>query len=152
MCIGNTCRSPFAERYFNKRCRELDLPHVASSGGTLPYRYGIPYEAIEAARAFNVNLSDHVPKYVGDVVKVFKPDLVLTMERDLVDEVKCICEIHGIDVPVMTLIGYVTGMDDDIEDPFGCDLTTYLKVYSTIAHYIDKLLEVLSKKRDKVQF
>ena len=60
ICSGNTCRSPMAEGLFKKMCADAGVEIEVSSAGVGTFA-GMPpsYEAVEAAKAYDVDISAH---------------------------------------------------------------------------------------------
>jgi protein-tyrosine phosphatase len=80
VCTGNRCRSPFAEVFFRQACPS-DWIEVTSVG-TINYE-GVeaPDEMIRAAKEFDVDLSSHRSRHIGNA-KMKDPDLVLGMSLE----------------------------------------------------------------------
>lgn len=65
LCQGNICRSPFAEAYIAARTGEV----TAYSAGVIAHADGrSPLLAVEAAAAFDVDLTAHRPRSIDQIV------------------------------------------------------------------------------------
>ena len=139
VCLGNACRSPFAEELFNKLAEEKGLEWRALSAGIEP---GIdtPLEARKAAREFGVTFAEHTPRIVTRKL-LEASDLVLTMEGWQKEELIRTCP-HCWD-KIYTLTEYV-GETGEIPDPY-LSPATYTQVYRQIDKLLHKLVEKLSK-------
>jgi protein-tyrosine phosphatase len=87
VCTGNLCRSPAAAQFLRARLAEGRLDDIeVRTAGTVQTTGHPPESLIEEARAFGLDLSDHVPhKLVAE--DVVKADLVLGLARQHVREV-----------------------------------------------------------------
>ena len=80
VCTGNRCRSPFAEAALRAACSS-DWIEV-SSVGTLDYEnVESPPEMIRAAMRFDIDLSQHRSRHIGNVTYEY-PDLLLGMSLE----------------------------------------------------------------------
>jgi protein-tyrosine phosphatase len=59
ICLGNICRSPFAERIAKKHSKESDGIAIHSAGIRVETPMPSPIEAVESAERFGVSLRDH---------------------------------------------------------------------------------------------
>lgn len=131
VCTGNTCRSAMAEELMHCMTRQLDIDDLeVNSAGTdadagLPASYGAC--AVIAERGGDLFNHAAVPLTRGHIEDA---DLVLTMGASHKARVLQLCpEAEG---KVHTLLGYTTGRDQDIEDPFGGGQDVYLKTLDQI--------------------
>lgn len=90
LCTGNICRSPFAERLFNKLVRQTGLIGIVSDSAGLLALPGNAATAMaqKVAHEHGVDLSSHSAKPVSERLLAWS-DLILVMEksheRDLLD-------------------------------------------------------------------
>ena len=140
VCLGNSCRSPFAEALFNKLAEERGVEWRALSAGLEP-GLETPRSAIRAAREFGVDLTGHTPRAV--TAKLLETvDLVLAMEDWQKDEMSRVYP-HCMD-KIYTLTEYV-GESGNIPDPYLSSHATYMQVYRQINRLVGKLVEKLSE-------
>lgn len=85
VCLGNICRSPFAEGLAARLIAEAGLAiHCSSAGLEASPLASSPAEAIAAARAFGVSLDAHRPVFLSREL-VSSHDVVIAMEPYQVD-------------------------------------------------------------------
>ncbi len=143
MCTGNTCRSPMAQYYMQKRIKDLnkeDEYFIDSCGlyaingevGTL--------KAIQAMYSFNVDMRAHRAKNLLQV-NLNDYDLIITFTMRQKKNLMNYCK--GIRRKVFTLVEYTkpNTVFKDIADPFGHNLEAYKECSRTIAHYVDNIIE-----------
>lgn len=131
VCTGNTCRSAMAEEVLHRMALELELKDLAvSSAGTDAYA-GMPasFGACSVITDRGGDLYTHVSSQLSRG-HIEDADLVLTMGASHKARVLALCpqakdKVH-------TLLGYATGTDGDIDDPFGGDQTVYVKALDCI--------------------
>ena len=131
VCTGNTCRSPMAEELLRCMAKELQIDDLeVSSAGTdadagLPASFGASMVIAErGGDLFNHAAVQLTADMAGDA------DLILTMTQAHRERVLQLCP-EAAD-KTYALIGYATGTDHDIEDPFGGDSDVYLKTLDQI--------------------
>jgi len=137
LCHGNICRSPFAERYLNN---VVDSNITASSAGfySQPNRTS-PLNAIEAATAYNVDLTSHQSAVV-DEPTVAKADLIFVMDYE---NLYRFTQEFPEEREKVFLIGEVTNTDKiHISDPYGEDPEVFDRAYDEISQIIDELVEL----------
>ena len=124
VCTGNTCRSPMAEELLRCMAKELQIDDLeVSSAGTdadagLPASFGASMVIAErGGDLFNHAAVQLTADRAGDA------DLILTMTQAHRERVLQLCPEAA--AKTYTLIGYATGTDHDIEDPFGGDSAVY---------------------------
>jgi protein-tyrosine phosphatase len=131
VCLGNFCRSPFAEHLARNH---LDAEKRLSSAGTYPVGRGAPADAIAAARPFGVDLSAHrsrvlSPQILGraDAVFVFDPG---NHRAVLSQQPVCAPRVHW--------LGALTeGGPLVLSDPFGGSASEFELVYRQIAAAVE---------------
>ena len=137
VCTGNTCRSPMAAALFNKIAIEKDLPVKIESAGVFANEgEGASAEAIDAMKAYSIDLSEHRAKNITPEL-LEKSDLVLTMTKAH----KMVLEQYLGD-KVYTLLDFAQ-MNGDIPDPYGRGTEEYKKC-------AERLYEALLKVADKI--
>ena len=142
VCTGNTCRSPMCEILMRKMIRERHWTGVAVDSAGLQTQTG---DTISE----NARLTLHV---MGVKRVVFQPknltwdlvqwaDCILTMTHTQAE----ICQANG--VAAMTFSEYV-GLEGDIPDPYGQDLTYYRHTAQKISEYLERLYLKLTQSKD----
>ena len=131
VCLGNVCRSPFAERL---AARELGPDRRVTSAGHYPVAgRRVPAPAVTAAQDFGVDLRSHRSRILSrellsqaDVVFVFDGE---NYRAVLSEDPEALGRVHRLAV-----------LADDgplgIPDPFGGPLSEYERVYRRIADAI----------------
>ena len=81
VCLGNVCRSPFAERYAAKAATSLQISEVTfvSAGLSVSTQNPPPAEAIAAAQFFGVDIKEHRSTPVTAYL-LARSDMIITME------------------------------------------------------------------------
>ncbi len=122
VCSGNTCRSPFAEGYFNS----LDLKNITVSSRGLSVS-GLPVSenSFLIAKEFGLSIEDHISVTFtkGD----FNADYIFTMTEDL----KNFLILNGGNPEKIKILG------NGIPDPYGGDINVYRKCLTKLAEEID---------------
>lgn len=135
LCIGNLCRSPFAERLLKKRLQEKKFKAYVFSRGTMAERGLSPHsDAIEAAKRWGVDLKDHRSQPV-DLIDINTSDLILTMDSITAEMLNDLYELNDIAIPLGRF--YPGKQVLDIDDPYGKGLEAYLHSYEIIAKCVD---------------
>ncbi len=139
VCSGNTCRSPFAEKYFNKLARELKISALASSAGLFANENAPACEnAITAANDFGVDseIKKHrAAQMTVDMLNEY--DYIITMGASHLDIIEKAIE-NGADVK-STQKRLILG--NGIPDPFGGSVSDYRSCYGRIADEINAFIE-----------
>jgi len=80
LCTGNTCRSPMAEGIlrFHLEDKGIDNINVSSAGTNAIVGFGASQFAVEAAKAWGINISAHRSRQL-DKRLIEKSDLILAM-------------------------------------------------------------------------
>lgn len=139
ICTGNTCRSPFAEKYFNKLSRELNVAAIATSAGLCVQGDAYPCEnAVSAADNFGVGkeMRSHRAKQMTlKALTVY--DYIITMSFSHLSIIEKLIE-NGAPVK-STQKRLVFG--GGINDPYGKDLYRYNDCYEQIARETEAFIE-----------
>jgi len=80
VCTGNICRSPMAEALLRERLRALGITATVSSVGITFDGRAATDDAIRAAEAYNLDISEHRSRLMSADL-VHRADLVIGMER-----------------------------------------------------------------------
>lgn len=135
VCLGNLCRSPFAERLFKKKIPKDKLKVEVFSRGTMAEKASSPpSDAVEAAKRWGIDLSDH-RSHPLDLCDINTSDLILTMDSVTAETLNDLCELNDTAVPLGRF--YPDSMIIDIEDPYGKGLKAYLRCYETIEKCVE---------------
>ncbi len=142
VCLGNICRSPFAEHYARKI-----LPaaiEVRSSG--LYQRPGrpSPEPAIEAAREMGIDLSQHRADVLNEQT-VSQCDVIFSFDESIHQEI-----LRRFPSARKKLHRFALLADQgplDIPDPFGSSLDHYCGVYRRIAAILESARESFADPR-----
>jgi protein-tyrosine-phosphatase len=131
LCFGNICRSPFAEAYAKSKSGEVEF----SSFGFYPHDDRLsPVDAIEAARTFNVDLSNHRSRLLtAEVVEVL--DLVFVMDKRNLGDV-------GRLFPQALAKTFCLSPEKELNDPYGKSREEFIAVYGEIVKAIDDVLKI----------
>ncbi|GAB4518186.1 MAG: hypothetical protein Tsb0010_02430 [Parvularculaceae bacterium] len=143
VCLGNICRSPFAERYLVARMAAHGANARIVSAGVLPMPgRPSPEGALRAAAGFGVDLSDHRSKLFEDVADAC--DLIVVFDSRTLNAV--LDRAPPAELPIVTLgdIGPRGAEDRAIDDPYGEDDAIFEATYRKIAEDIDGMLSLLS--------
>jgi protein-tyrosine-phosphatase len=142
ICLGNICRSPYAE--FRLRALAPDLgARVSSAGFILPGRPS-PENAVKVAKERGLDMTDHRSRVISPLM-LGEFDLVVAMTaeqvRDLRTKHGCRGVIHLGDVdpgPIPMR---------DIPDPYGTGTARFAEVYERIDRAVGELHRVLRGPR-----
>ena len=145
ICTGNICRSAMAEGLMKKKLQEKGIiAQVCSSGLYAETGDGATYNAIEAMKMYNVDISNHKAtntRYSNiqemDVIlcatQAHKQNIIL-LYPNLKNKVYTIKEFAKLDN---------NGQDMDIKDPWGCDMNVYENCAKEINICIEKIVELI---------
>lgn len=132
VCLGNICRSAFAEKY----ARTLGLP-VASLGLSTTTGAPSPVEAVSAAHRRGIDLSGHRATNWNDF-EIQPGDLFLTMEIRQAHEVRRRLGARG-DVENALLGLWCTPMMPHLHDPFSLSDEYFDTCFRRVENAVDQL-------------
>lgn len=134
VCMGNICRSPFAEHYARKVMPQTTT--VSSSGTYQVEGRSTPQDGITASSAVGLDLRPHRSHMVtedmmmaADVVFVFDERNMRTMRERFPHHRRKLWYISEID----------PSAPRNTHDPFGKDLQAYQEAYRKISGYVDAM-------------
>ncbi|WP_199174922.1 arsenate reductase/protein-tyrosine-phosphatase family protein [Halegenticoccus soli] len=142
LCLGNICRSPMAERYARARLAEAGRADVSveSAGFVREEGRPSPEPAVEAARSYGVDLSDHASRRVtaaqlrrSDVVFLMDVKNYRRLERDFES---------AADKAYFLAPAVVDAFE--IEDPYpSTDVERYRTAYEIVTEAVDEVIDAL---------
>lgn len=145
ICTGNTCRSPMAEAIMRQKIKslpELCAKYSVESAGTMASPgIGMAQNSQAALSRLFIEVKPH---YARQLTKSMADEasLILAMEQYHLNVLR---QINPAAVQkAHTLIGFTTGVDDDIVDPYGNSMDVYMDVANEISKYIYKAIGKLS--------
>ncbi|WP_458188042.1 arsenate reductase/protein-tyrosine-phosphatase family protein [Haladaptatus sp. NG-WS-4] len=142
LCLGNICRSPLAERYFNARLADTDYDcaTVRSAGFIEKEGRTSPDTAVSVAGEFGVDLTDHRSQCVDETL-LRESDLVLLMDAWNYWHLK---GGYGEQLDKAYFLKSFDASDGfEIEDPYDADESTFRRVYSEVTVAVDSLVATL---------
>jgi len=128
ICEGNICRSPFAEKYLKAARPELS---ITSCGMQFQSSKMSPLNAVEAARKFDVDVSLHLSRYIGDA-DLNNPDMIFIMDK--INHQK----IRRTYPQIMDKV-FLLDENGGIADPYGKEFNDYIQCYTKIKANIDRV-------------
>lgn len=145
ICTGNICRSAMAHGILKKIAQEKNLNiEVYSCGIYAEDGDYATYNAIEAAKYYDVDISNHratnirnSPIKEMDIILCATNEhknVVMLMYPNLVNKVYTIKEYAQMDENEKNL---------DIKDPWGYDMETYRRCINEISFCIEKIVKIL---------
>lgn len=143
LCWGNICRSPFAADYA-RRVWPADV-HIESRGLHFQDGRKSPAEAIEAARSFDVDLTNHRSTIIsrGEVTSA---DLIISFDEEI--RHRLLAEFPEA-APKLARFGLLASSGPvKVGDPFGGDLAAFQRAYTRIAATLDASRTVFGPSRD----
>ena len=136
VCIGNICRSPMAQIYFNHLINEKGLPYRTASCGLV--NGGIPIsensKLILEREGYNTH-NRHSIQVNADIMR--QSQILLCMTKDIKQNLTD--RFPEYKHKIYTLAEY-TGNTEDISDPYQKDITHYEKAWQGIREYVDRLI------------
>lgn len=137
VCTGNTCRSQMAEGIAKSLAKNKGLDIDIRSAGIFALDGGnIADNSIESLKNVNIDISQYKSNLVNkDLIK--ESDIVLTMTKGHKENL--IMNFSGIDNKVFLLNEYAYDIDQDVEDPYGGNISIYNKVRDEIYKAIETI-------------
>ena len=144
VCQGNICRSPMAAALLEREI-DGDGPIRVRSFGNLP-RAGVesPFNAIAAARSWDVDLGTHRSQHFTRKAAEEANVIIIFDETNR----RWIEERHpSLKTPVVLLGSFLSSarVDPIIADPDGCDITRFERIYGAIADGVGGLAQQIRK-------
>lgn len=143
VCLGNICRSPFAEALAVQRLGELRVRDFrCASAGIKTHQGGrAPQNACDVAATFGLSLTSHRPQTLtADLMNAY--DLVVVMEASQLDEVRRVYPQASARLFLLSLFDRAaTGYERyNIADPFSQPRKTFEMCYERIDRAVTQLL------------
>lgn len=140
LCLGNICRSPFAERYARQRLRVHGIDDLAVDSAGLGEVSGSasPPLAVEAARTYGVDLGPHAS--VTDHQSIGDDTVVFVMDNN--NYHNATQSYPGAAERTFFLSVFSSGEGIAIADPHKTDARTFDRVYDEIAECVKNLIDV----------
>ena len=150
VCLGNICRSPFAEKYAAVNFRSTVEYDFSSAGIQGEFPRPAPVEAIEAAKYFGVDLNGHRSRRL-DKNMMESSDIILVMDVWQYNYMNR--AFHGIRNKLFLLPLYennTTGFKDkyfyyNIKDPYGKNISDYTECYRRIVNCLSVFMKGIRK-------
>lgn len=171
VCTANICRSPVAERVFQRAFDRAGIPAIVRSAGTHGGELAITSEVIDAAQRIGIDVTNHQSRLLTTAM-VRSADLIVTMTRE---HLMAVLELdldawpaaytlreldrRSADLPPRSvdLDGWLhhlmagrqtsdllgTDHDDDIIDPFGGPFRGYVEM----VHEVERLANIRPLRR-----
>lgn len=137
VCTANICRSPIAEKLFNKKIKEHNLCLSTDSSGLLEGGHLISLSSMQLLMEQGImEAQEHVSKKITQEM-VAASWLVLTMEERQRDFLK---QAHPDAAHKIMTLNEIAGFDGDITDPYGSELEFYRETYQIIEERLNILI------------
>lgn len=148
VCLGNICRSPFAEAIAARRAAELsEWPIRFASAGLCAREKAAPADARAAAGVFGVSLDAHRPQPM--TMELAASDMIVVMEPHQMEQ------LHA-DYPTVRGRVFLLALFDreaaglerfHIADPYACSPDVYEACYRRIDRAVSALLVAVADAR-----
>ena len=146
ICTGNICRSAMAEGIMKKLLKDNNIKNidVCSCGIYAENGDYATYNAVEAAKIYNANISEHRATNIRES-KIEEMDIILCATNTHKQNILYMYpKLKG---KVYTMKEYAeldrNGEDLDIKDPWGYDLNVYYNCVDEIYECLDKIIKKL---------
>jgi len=140
ICHGNICRSPVAAGLLRRALEPEGI--VVESAGLIGFNRPSPPEALAAAEAHGLDLSDHRSSLVT-AERARSADLIVVMEMS---QQRRICERFGRRPSDILILGDLDPLPVEtrtIRDPVNDDRAMFDQVYERIARCVRELVDIL---------
>ncbi len=141
-CIGNTCRSPIAEYYAKQVLVDLPYQIKISSCGLNESGHPISKNSEQILKEMGIQSALHRSTQANQEI-LKENDYVLCMTDDI--KKRMIELFPKFSFKILTL-GELSGLNTDVDDPYGNDYSTYEKTAQIIKEMIDQLRIKLIKQ------
>jgi protein-tyrosine phosphatase len=144
LCLGNICRSPFAEGLFKKRIGENSPKSLQADSAGLMALPGnsATYLAQRVALEHAVDLSEHEAKPVSRNLVAWS-DLILVMEKSQKDTLIDRFQEAADKTLLIRHFGRFGSKDRGISDPYGLEYDAYRFCFLDIEDAVSGLIEDL---------
>ncbi|MFO7895759.1 MAG: Sua5/YciO/YrdC/YwlC family protein [Candidatus Cloacimonadales bacterium] len=147
VCTANICRSPMAEYIAQQIVQDQNLPYRIASAGFLASAVPISENSFlvlqEQGYAAGEHLSTQLSKELVDDCW-----LILTMTTEHKRRLREMDANLG--DKIYTLSEF-TGYQQDIEDPYGLEISFYRQTFAAIEKRVRELFKILAKKRNPIR-
>lgn len=146
VCLGNICRSPFAEKFAAVNFNSPAVYNFSSAGIQGEFPRSSPVEAIEAAKYFGVDLNGHLSRRLDKTMMEYF-DVVMVMD---VWQYHYMSRVHnGMRNKVFLLPLYgnksVSFKDKyfvyNIKDPYGNNVSYFTECYQRIVNCLSGFMK-----------
>ncbi len=141
VCTGNICRSPFAEQYAHEIFK--NLVSVSSSGFSIVPGRKCPVTALEVARDFGINLSNHVTKPLSNSLL---EDAGIVFVFDVSGYNQLMNDYPRMKSRLCYLGAFLENGTVVIDDPIGRGTEGFRKAYQDIADAVLRLSAYLGRR------
>jgi len=147
VCIGNICRSPFAQGLFTKLVRQKGhINFRAESAGLLALPgNSVTFLAQKVAAEYGVDLSGHRAKRLSQEL-VARFELILVMEKSHKDELLAEFPEAGDKTFLIRRFARFGPRERGIADPYGLQYDAYRFCYLDIEDAVTGLVDYLNKR------
>ena len=149
VCLGNICRSPFAEVIAGERVRTAAKPRRVSSAGIRTRQAAEPPpDAKTVAAGYGVSLDAHRPRPLTDDLMA-SHDMIVVMESAQMELLRRMYPRRADRVFLLSLFdAEASGVNRyAIADPFGSPRSAYEACYERIDRTVNALLLALDSRR-----
>jgi len=150
VCTGNTCRSPMAEGAMKKllESRTTGSYEVISSGTGAAIGYPATMYAIEAAKIWDADISDHESQPVTEEL-IKKSDLILCMTESHLKDVSRMSDEARNKIFLFKNFPDNNPEGESVDDPIGRSLDRYNETFLEIGEYLGKYIDEVVKRIDE---
>lgn len=140
ICTGNTCRSPMAMALLRSKVADQEFD-VRSAGLRSMQGFDASENSLQVLRERGIEL-EHYTQVFDDVLGRWS-DIILTMTRQHKQEVGE--RYPELKERTFTLYEYVTGLERDINDPYGGSMNVYRQVRNELEPLVNRLVLKLTQ-------